>query len=60
LQLTEGRPSGVFQPPEEAAGILVHADRVFAPGAKLHAFYLEKHASYRQLFRVLEPILKNL
>jgi xylulokinase len=55
-----GLSTGVFQSPEEAAGIFVHDDRVFEPDAKRHAFYLEKHASYRQLFPALEPILKTL
>jgi len=55
-----GLSTGVFQSPEEASGIFVHADRVFEPDAKQHAIYREKHALYQQLYPSLKPILQNL
>ena len=55
-----GLATGVFQSPEEAAGIFVYEDRVFEPDAKRHAFYLEKHAAYRQLFPSLKSVLQTL
>ena len=50
----------VFQSPEEAVGSFVQSDRVFEPDASRHEAYREKHALYRQLHPVLEPILKIL
>lgn len=58
--MNAGVATGDFETWEEAADRFVEHERLFEPDEKRHAFYLEKHAIYKQLEPSLKPILEEL